>query len=310
MAVIVNKAQISDFRESDLVEHYVCGICGGKLSELDDYIPEMRVRFASCPRCGAFTYNRIACQAYMDRMYSNYDDAYDWYNVGETDAVTFSEPLRMAKHIYRYIHKEIHFSDTLRILDFGGGSGVFAYKLAELLLNANICKNVNITVVDYLDALYQDDGVRQIRMKHAFPIQSVKERGFHIIIASAIIEHLPNPSEELGELFSRLSEKGFFYCRMPYARPLFLLAKRLGIQYDMLYPGHIWDFPPEWFEKLHTVIDAAKTARIVVSRPSIPETTLRSHFVRAVLTRLFKAPWYLFHNWPFVGGWEAIYQKM
>ena len=304
----VNKKIVDEgLKQGDLVPQTVCGVCGGKLEEFEDFDRDLEIRFSRCPVCGVVTYNKVATQEYLYHMYSNYNDAYD--NPGENESVTFAQPDRIARHIFKYIKKYLAKKTEFKIMDFGGGSGVMGYKLAQTLVSNGMCKKVSVTVVDYLDALYKtDDPV--VFMEWVFPVHDVETADYDVIIASAIIEHLPKPSDEMKALFDRLAVDGFLYCRMPYAYPMFSLAKKIGIDFDMLYPGHIWDFPPEWFENVIKFVSDPDHVSLVVSQPSIPETTLNSHFIRALVTRMFKAPWYVFHKWPFVGGWEAIYRKI
>ncbi len=305
----VNKQLVGDeLKEKDLVSHTFCGVCNGKLVEFADYDEDLKIKFSRCQGCGAVSYNRIASQEFLDHMYNNYDEAYDWYNPDQGESVTFAEPLRMAKHILKYIKDKSPRIDFYKIMDFGGGSGVMGYKLAELLLQNDICKKVKVSVVDYCESTYHSEN-DDIVIERLFPIYEVPDRDYNVIIASAIIEHLPEPVNEMREMFGRLASDGFLYCRMPYAYPLFKLLKTFNIRFDMLYPGHIWDFSPEWYEKMIPYVARDHNIKIILSRPSIPETTFRNHFMRALLTRILKAPWFIFHWWPYVGGWEAIYQR-
>ena len=307
----VNKRLLGDISDKYLESHVECGCCGaGTLVDARlEYIPELNIRFVKCPKCDAVSYNRIATQEYLDKMYTNYKDAYNWYNNDQNEAVTFSEPDRMAKHIYKAIEDELLPKDEIKILDFGGGSGVMGYKLAKVLYSNNMCKKIRVVVVDYLDKLYPSDS-RDIVMDRAFPIQDINEDHFDVVIASAIIEHLPKPKIEMTKLFSVMAEGGYLYCRMPYGLPLFRLTKIFGVDFDMLYPGHIWDFSPQWYNKIIQYVGDPQQIKLIHSQPSIPETTFKQHFSRALITYLLKLPWYICHSWPFVGGWEAIYKKI
>ena len=72
-------------------------------------------------------------------------------------------------------------------------------------------------------------------------LSEVKDQNFDIIIASAIVEHLPTPKTEITRLFELLNEHGLIYFRTPYVMPIIILLKRLGINFDFTYPAHIHD---------------------------------------------------------------------
>ena len=180
------------------------------------------------------------------------------------------------------------------------------FRLAELFIKEKRCNSAHVVVVDYFDALYRKNDPL-VTMERVFPLQNLKDGEFDVIIASAIIEHLPEPRNDINILFSKIVRGGYLYCRMPYAYPLFKLSRKIGMHFDMLYPGHMWDFSPEWYYRIIQYIESNEHIKIIVSRPSIAETTFKQHFFRALITHAFKMPWIIWHGWSFVGGWEAIY---
>lgn len=103
---------------------------------------------------------------------------------------------------------------------------------------------------------------------------------------------------------------GYAYFRTPYMYPLWRDLQRIGIDYETLYPEHIWDLGEKWYAFLPAYIKDGKTKiELIVSKPSIVQESFKSHFLTALASYVLKAPWYVFHWWPYVGGWEAVYKK-
>ena len=104
----VNKKIVDEgLKEQDLVPQTVCGVCQATLEEFADFDRDLDIRFLRCPECGIVTYNKVVTQEYLDHMYSNYDEAYDWYNSGAEESVTFAGPERIAEHIFKYIKNDL-----------------------------------------------------------------------------------------------------------------------------------------------------------------------------------------------------------
>lgn len=78
----------------------------------------------------------------------------------------------------------------------------------------------------------------------------------------------------------------------------------------MEWPDHIWDMGRNFWEGLPVAIDRNSEIICELSRPSIVEKSLRTDFFVALAAYAMKAPWFLFHNWPYVGGWECVYRKI
>ena len=106
---------------------------------------------------------------------------------------------------------------SLRILDFGGGDGAIASAFAKqlLLLKAPDVSQVDITVVDPSEAVPQPSQ-DAISMQKCRTIDEVSGR-FQLVIASASLEHIQRPVNELRKLTALLDPGGIFYARTPYA---------------------------------------------------------------------------------------------
>ncbi|MCR5688212.1 MAG: class I SAM-dependent methyltransferase [Lachnospiraceae bacterium] len=281
-----------------------CNVCGGTYFErMLPSADNKDLYFIRCRRCNAITYNLVPTAEIQKKIYENYD----YWGDAEGGQYTFSGEDRFAKHLYAILPVSRD-AGTIRILDFGGGDGSLAKAFAENHLNSGIDADIEIDVVDYGDNICPDSG--RMRFRKTFPISSLEDgRMYDIIIASAVMEHLDNPGEAFRILFAHLKKSGSVYFRTPYMYPLYSLMRRFGVNMDMEWPDHIWDMGKEFWEGLPGIPGIGEGLKCVLSRPSIVEKTLKSDFGVAAASHIMKAPWHLFHGWPYVGGWECVYVK-
>jgi len=132
---------------------------------------------------------------------------------------------------------------------------------------------------------------------------------FDIILASAILEHITDAFTAIRDLTARADPRAYLYARTPFVLPLARLVPKL----DMTYPAHVHDMGSTFWHRF--IGTFGLDARLVSSRPSLVETTLRSNPVRTVLAHALKLPAsmelaLLGHDhvpaWKLVGGWEAV----
>lgn len=296
-----------ELKEHSLINVSRCGVCGCEnMEKIGVYKNSPRIHFVKCINCGAVTYDKVLKQSVIDEIY---DDNQYYDDTDEAVNITFYGADRFGKHLLKIL-KNIEIKDVCKILDFGGGDGSVAYSLAKMLRDKYPNTAFDITVVDYTQKLYKTDDV-DIKMAHMFPLDKMPDSDkYDFVIASAVMEHIPTPRDVFSKLFTIVKKEGLLYFRTPYRYPLHKAAKHFGVEFDMLYPGHIWDFGGDkWWRKLPQILGLDANIRIVASRPSIVEKSFKSHFFIALASHLLKAPWFICHLWPFVGGWEAIYKK-
>jgi SAM-dependent methyltransferase len=162
--------------------------------------------------------------------------------------------------------------------------------------------------VDYNDKIVAS-GIPGIQIRHSHDLQAIKNQGFDLIIASAIIEHIPYPADSLAIMFSCLNQEGFFYARTPYVLPLLKAAQHVGISLDFTYPSHLHDLGPEFWDNI--ILELGINGNFTIkSQPSMVETTFRESIPRAILTYLLKFPWRFFpRSYKYIGGWEIFIKK-
>lgn len=303
-----NNIKASEIKEEQLVRIERCGICGcDSFRKLICFSESPQINYIICKGCGAVTFDKILNQKAIDELYTSDVQYYKDDNSKESGgSITFYGSRRFARHLLKHYSLK---KDRYKILDFGGGDGELAYSVASELLDKYGCDKADITVVDYTDSLYITKNER-ISIKHVFPLEKLNEGDFDIIIARGIIEHIPNPGVDIRKLFDLLGARGIIYFGTPYIYPLRRDLQRFGIEYDTLYPAHIWDLGGKWYNKLPQYVGSKANISILSSRPSIVEKSFRSHFFIALASYILKSPWYICHKWPYVGGWEAVYEKL
>ncbi|MEM1160081.1 MAG: methyltransferase domain-containing protein [Pseudomonadota bacterium] len=255
-----------------------------------------RIDFVRCPDCFGISADMMPLPHVLDDYYANY------YSRVEKELITFSKPIRMAQMLMRWIKPE---DSVARILDYGGGDGRIAVNLATLLVEQNPQRQITVDVVDYVDKKPLEVSPH-VLVRYDRGLQDAKESA-DIVLASAILEHIPDYYAEMSKLWATLRPGGLFYTRTPYMSPFARIFKSL----DMTYPAHVHDLGHAFWNR------AAETQGVTVlaSQPSIIETTLDSHFLRTVIAAVCKFPAHVLSMlnlpivWPFYGGWQVIWKK-
>lgn len=290
--------------EKDLELSKFCRFCGNSVKTLEIFQKTPLIHHVRCDVCHAVSYDRILTQKKLDEWYANYN--YVGYDpkAKHNDKISFYNKKRFVRHFIKIINKTltIQNEEELAILDFGGGDGSLAYAIAKELMEIKTIKNISITVADYNKTLCEVNDER-INICHVDNIYQVNGQQFNIVIASAILEHLPNLREDFAKLKSLMKKESILYIRTPYKYPLFNVCRKLGITIDILFPVHIWDLGKKFFEYIEN-----DSLKLLISRPSIVQTSFRANFIVTLFAYILKSPFYLFHNWPFVGGWEVVYK--
>jgi SAM-dependent methyltransferase len=223
--------------------------------------------------------------------------------------VTLGNPRRMGRHLSKLLGK-IDTRGCVRILDLGGGDGTVAVETAKELLDRAGADRVDITVVDYSpnQTTLSD---QRLTLQSVLRLEDLPEEGYHLVIASAVIEHIPDAPRIMEQVLSRVRPGGMLYVRTPQVRSFVLLARALNLEWDFTFPAHVYDLGQAFWDKYFAAGSAWQQFAVLSSKPSLVEASFAESPLRALLAYLFKMPWYfLGANWGFVGGWEiAVTRK-
>lgn len=235
----------------------------------------------------------------LDRYYV------DYYREGE-ERHTFHEMAKLAAHIISRL--ELPETDLLRILDFGGGDGALGRGIAEYLLKKGAVKRAVVSVVDYNQTGVAGSG--GITVEYHRELAEVRERQA-LVLASAVLEHIPDVHGALTTLLELTEPGGYFYARTPYMTPF----RRILRGFDLTYPAHVHDLGPSFWNRIADTF--VLKARVIFSEPSPVETAFTQAPIRTAVSRLCKAVAHVEHalaprkrdyRWEWVGGWEVLMQ--
>jgi 2-polyprenyl-3-methyl-5-hydroxy-6-metoxy-1,4-benzoquinol methylase len=253
-----------------------------------------------CRNCHASSASRMPTQETLFEYYSSY------YNESDRQ-VTIALPDKLANHIFRtsqyYVTK-----GAINILDFGGGNGEISVRLSQKFIAAGIEK-VNISLIEYSPKIIQHDD-NNIKINHYVNLSQIENQKYELVIASAIIEHIPSPVQDVTTMLNALQRRGIFYARTPYILPLMKICKLLGLKFDFTYPAHVHDLGPQFWNRIFITLPLKGEYKIIKSNPSIVSTSFRNNFARTLIAYLLKTPWYIFKNsYNLIGGWEVFLIK-
>src|SRR5688572_18153190 len=210
-----------------------CLICLSKDDRSTEFFLQTNpdVSLLRCTLCGGASASKMPTDKALENYYSSY------YS-DNSSKVTFHSMDRFANHIDQLIEHDSKIEGELRILDYGGGDGSLGKSLAEILKPT--CCKIEVVLVDY----NKEDPF----IKNDIDFQSFRDLKevsgvFDIILASAVLEHIPQLNSVLVKLYSMLKPSGFFYARTPYMVPFKKIIRHL----DFTYPGHVHDLGPAFW---------------------------------------------------------------
>lgn len=261
-----------------------------------------------CIACMACSASRMPTAQTLDSYYAGYYDGQRHGKLAKVSRqvgrVTIGDTATMGKHLARCFSCTTG-KTSIRILDYGGGDGLLAVLTAENLLAANShMREVSISVVDYNIHMHQPSNPA-IKVERYAQVSELTEGVYDFVIASAILEHIPECAGVLPQILARIAPGGSLYIRTPFAAPFMRLAGLLGKSWDFTFPAHVHDLGQNFWERYFTSSGFDQTFTIKSSRPSIVQASIREHPLEALVSHFFKLPWhFLGRAWPFVGGWE------
>lgn len=264
-----------------------------------------RVDWLGCSVCRGASLSRMPSDEYLDAFYAGYYASHR--RSSDVDNALWP---KIARSILKAVRLRDTGSDAFRILDFGGGRGGVSLTIAKQLARK---RSVTVTIVDRSFEQSHESGIEDGIAVERVRTLPQAEGTFDLVIASAVLEHVPRLAPVLRDLLGKIHESGgAFYARTPYGLPLHKLSSR----YNMHFPQHVHDLGPSFWNRL--MDRHAITARAVVSQPSIVESIIWDRPVETVAANILKFPgrverWlrkspkdYL---WSWVGGWELFLTK-
>lgn len=259
-----------------------------------------------CKKCHASSASRMPKPETLSKYYSQYYDSFD----DEEDRITLDAPDRMACHIVR--HAKPVLGDLagreISILDYGGGDGAISAKIAHEFVKLGAAK-AKIALIDYNKSTIETSDNR-IQFFRPGDLTEISEKTVHLVVASAVLEHIPEPSEILAKLLASLTEGGIFYARTPYVTPISKIAKFINIKFDFTYPAHVHDLGARFWNNVISTLPLEGAFSISRSTPSIVETTFEQHFLRTLIAHALKLPGFVFKEaYGLVGGWEVFIRR-
>ena len=265
----------------------MCGADAGVPVTVIQLEPEVRLR--RCDRCRAVSSSRLPTAAALEDYYATY------YEGDRAAAVTTDDPTRLARRVARYVGPR----RPVSVLDLGGGDGSIAVAVLTQLHSPG-----SVTVVDY-DHRRRAATPAGVTLSHVDSLDALDDRRFELVMASAVLEHLPRPAPALRQLLDRVADGGVFYARTPYVVPLITAAQHVGWKIDFTFPAHLYDLGSDFWRRVGTWLPDMRGFDVLASRPSPVETSFGAHPARTLAAAALKAPWWLLRErWPYVGGWE------
>jgi 2-polyprenyl-3-methyl-5-hydroxy-6-metoxy-1,4-benzoquinol methylase len=255
-----------------------------------------------CPACRGCSASHMPRPEVLRELYARYYDGFG----RET---TFANAARFARHLVRLLPRDAP-PRSLRILDYGGGDGSLSLAVAERLIAFGRASEAAIDVVDFVQR--EERRTANVTVRFRTPAEPPSEP-YDLVLASAILEHVPELHALLRALVAAIAPHGLFYARTPYAIPLTRLLPRL----DLTYPAHVHDLgSPFWNRVAETF---GWPVRVVASRPSLVAGTLTGDPLRAVAALALKWPAHVesFFSprarmgrlWHLAGGWEVVLRR-
>lgn len=259
-----------------------------------------------CQKCHASSASRMPKPETLNKYYSRYYDSFD----DKEEKITLDAPDRMACYIVRYAKPALGDLNgrDISILDYGGGDGSISANIARELIKLG-AKKVNIALIDYNKSTIETSDNR-IRFSRPDDLTEISNKTMHLVVASAVLEHIPEPREILAKLLASLTQDGIFYARTPYVTPLSKIAKSVNIKFDFTYPAHVHDLGARFWNNVIHILPLEGEFSVFRSTPSIVETTFKQHFLRTLIAHTLKLPGYAFkETYGLVGGWEVFIRR-
>jgi SAM-dependent methyltransferase len=247
------------------------------------------VQMLECSACGGASASRMPTAEFLGHFYEDYYD----HKRPQDRRVTFARPDRFAASIARTIRTAPR---DAKILDLGGGDGSLSRALAERL---HLDGGSEIVVCDYHRQSVEKNG--RVSIRWVENLQDVAG-SFDIVLASAVLEHIPDAGTTLSRLLEMVVPGGWLYARTPWHLPLRWVYPGVRIG----FPSHVHDIGEPCWRYLASMHEAYE---LEVSRPSLLQHSFSQEPLPAIVGSALKLPPRITRRWPFVGGWEVMMRR-
>ena len=283
-----------------------CLLCGSaELRVAGNLQRNPEVNLIECLRCRVISAGRMPRDEILQQYYS------DYYARDEIRITSYAEGA--ANHIFRRTRAFLN-RDTapLRVLDFGGGDGAIAILLGRKFVRAGLAPRIEVTVVDYNARNREVQAGIVFDWRRRLEDLPASDR-FDIVIASGVLEHIPQANQALAALLLRLNTAGIFYARTPFMIAFHRICSFLRLPSPIPFPGHLHDMGRDYWDRVLAILNPGSEFRLLASNTACVETSLLSaRWPITAIYHLLKTPSRvacLRNDYDFVGGWEVFIQR-
>lgn len=296
-------------RKEDIYNSSKCPICLSQKSreKVLNIQNHPKVDLLFCKNCYGSSASSMPKKEKLNEYYSKY---YQNSNKKTKENISFYNAKKLAKHIAASIDMR-NFRKEISILDFGGGDGSISIELGNCLQKINKNLFVKIIVIDFSNT--KTISFKNMNVTFGRELNNIKTK-FNIILASAVLEHIPELGTIMRILFSLMKNDGsYFYARTPFIGSIKKLFKFM----DFTYPFHVHDIGCSFWNRIITTF-SLKNTKAIFSRPAIPETDFKQTFIPTLISYILKFPAHLevwlFKTkkdifWKYYGSWEVLLLK-
>lgn len=250
-----------------------CPLCGasGPFTGALVLQAEPRVAMRQCAHSAGASAERFPTGAWLGALY---DPAQYPSQMLQSSAAT----LAYARAIARTVREDNAAPRALRLLDFGGSEGGLSRALIALLGQAGY-DDVDACVVD----LCTPRQAGRVRFEHVDGFGRMEAR-HDVLVASAVLEHLTDVPGTVARLARVAADGALLFIRTPWELPLTRVLPR----YRLLWPQHLHDMWPEYFERF--LATYGLRGELIHSTPFVVESSFRQRPLRTAAAHLLKAP--------------------
>lgn len=251
--------------ESSLMK---CPLCGSQEGIAIGCYPDSFLSCEKMVRC-------VACEMIWAAPLPSTQDLDEYYSnglyyeiVSDPYSTAFSEwSLRLARSRLNLISSMVGIAETSRVLDVGGGNGLFGKALAELS-----------DTIEY-DVVEPDNDVRvqlgsQVRVSHR-SLDCIEKRYYDLVILNQVLEHVRSPIDFLSDICSAVKSGGYIFIDVPYKDHLY----KPSLEPHILFWGR---------ESMNTLFNQVGLKTVFCNTVGMPTSQAARFFARSgKLNRLF-----------------------